>query len=190
MKKNILLTVLLFSFSVIYSQIVKQDEKFVDVTEVENKVVFLKEVPLKKIYSKEFNYDLLKGWAKKNYGKDPFISSVRYDNKNFEIIAKSKIELLLPANSRGIREKVIMRYRINCFIFQDKCVLELRDISYNCQNTKDKEGLPKVIRAEDFITNKIIDAVADHQELKLNTRKSTLYFVNELTGDFAKVFAD
>lgn len=190
MKKYLISIILILSFSNIYAQIVKQGERFENIYVVDGKVVFLKEVPLKKNYSKDFNYSLLKDWAKKNYGKDAFISSVRYDNKNLEIIAKSRIELLLPANAKGVREKMTMRYRINGFIFQDKCVLEVREISYIYQNPDGSDRLPKVIRAEDFISNNVIDAVGDHQELKLNTRKSTLYFVNGLADDFAKVFAD
>ncbi len=190
MKKYILLIVLVFSFSAIYSQVVKQGERFENVTVIDNKVVFLKEVPLKKNYSKEFNYNLLKDWGKKNYGKDPFISSIRYDNKNFEIAAKSRIELLLPVNSKGVSEKVVMRYRINSFIFQDKCVLEVQNIAFIYQNQSSKERIPKVFSAENFITNEVIDSVGDYQELKVNTRKSALYYVNQLADDFAQVFAD
>lgn len=190
MKKYLILMISVLSFTVSYAQIVKKGETFTDISVVEGKVVFLKEVPLKKGFSKDANYELLKDWAKKNYGKDPFISSVRYDGKNYEIIAKSRIELLLPANSKGVREKMTMRYRVNGFLFQDKCVLEVRDISYMYQNTSGEDKLPKVIRAEEFITNDIIDANGNFQELKLNTRKSTIYFVNELAQEFSEVFAN
>ena len=190
MKKYLILFLFIFSFSMSYGQIVKQGESFNTIPVVNGKVVFLKEIPLKKGFSKDANYELLKDWAKKNYGKDPFISSVRYDARNFEIIAKSRIELLLPANSKGAREKMTMRYRVNGFLFQDKCVLEIRDITYMYQNTSGEDKLPKVIRAEEFITDDIIDANGDFQELKLNTRKSTLYFINELTEEFSSVLAD
>lgn len=190
MKKYLVLIAFVFSFTASYAQVVKQGQKFEDVTEVNGKVVFLKEIPLKKGFSKDFNFQLLRDWAKKNYGKDPFISSVRYDVKNYEIIAKSRIELLLPANSKGVREKMTMRYRVNAFIFEDKCVLELTEMTYMYQNTSPDDKLPRVIRAEEFITNKVIDANGDYQELKLNTRKSTLYFINELAEEFTSVFAN
>jgi len=190
MKKYLFFVVCMFCFSMGYAQIVRQGEAFNDVSVVNGKVVFLKEIPLKKGFSKDANYELLKDWAKKNYGKDPFISSVRYDAKNYEIIAKSRIELLLPANSKGVREKMIMRYRVNGFLFQDKCVLEIREITYMYQNNSGEDKLPKVIRAEEFITDEIIDGNGDFQELKLNTRKSTLYFINELSKEFTSVFAN
>lgn len=171
-----------------FSQVVKLGESFSDVPMVQGKVVFLKEIPAKKGFSTDANYNVLKDWAKNNYGRDPFISSVRYDTRNKEIIAKSRIELLLPANTKGVREKMIMRYRVNTFLFEDKCVLEITDISYMYQNTKGDQTLPKIVRAEDFITDKALDINDILTELRSNTRKSTLFFLNELAKDFEKQF--
>lgn len=171
-----------------FAQVVRQGETFVDVSEVQGKVVFLKEIPAKKGISADASFNILKDWAKDNYGSDPFISSVRYDNRNKEIIAKSRIELVLPANSVGVREKMIMRYRINAFLFENKCVLEITDISYLYQNTRGDKTLPKVIRAETFITDKALKTSDDLHELRTNTRKSTLYFLNELAKTFEKQF--
>lgn len=171
-----------------FAQVVRQGELFVNVSEIQGKIVFLKEIPTKKGISPDASYNTLKDWAKDNYGRDPFISSVRYDNRNKEIIAKSRIELLLPPNASGVREKMIMRYRINSFIFDNKCVLEITDISYLYENTKGDKTLPRVIRAEQFITDKALKTDDNFQELRSNTRKSTLYFLNELTKLFEKQF--
>lgn len=171
-----------------FAQVVKQNELFSEVSEVQGKVVFLKEIPAIKGFSIEANYNILKDWARDNYGRDPFISSVRYDNGNREIIAKSRIELLLPPNSNGVREKMIMRYRINTFMFEKKCVFEITDISYMYQNSKGDKSLPKVLRAENFITDRALKIEDDWQELRINTRKSTLFFLNELAKSFEKQF--
>lgn len=181
---------MIFSFLSIscFSQVIKQGESFSTVPLVQGKVVFLKEVAAKKGFSSEANYNILRDWAKNNYGRDPFISSVRYDSRNREIIAKSRIELLLPANAKGVREKMIMRYRINTFMFDDKCVLEITDISYMYQNTKGDKTLPKVIKGEDFITDAALDLNDELRELRINTRKSTLFFFNELSKDFERQF--
>lgn len=165
------------------SQIVKQGEQFKNVEIVDEHVVFLKEIPRLKQYTLEESYTSIKKWAKDNYDQDPFVSSVRYD-KNSGIIAKSRIELLLPANSKGIREKMVMRYRVNAFLIDTKCILEITDISYLYQNEKGDKLLPKLLRAEDFITNQQIEIIDNLQELRLNTRKSTLYFLNELATGF------
>ncbi|WP_165022331.1 DUF4468 domain-containing protein [Dysgonomonas sp. ZJ279] len=185
-----LLTIVCFMFcSMSFAQVVKQGEKFMEVSEVEGKVVFLKEIQLKEGTSERDNYQILREWAKVNYDKDPFRSSVRYDNRNREIIAKSRVELVLPIDTKGVREKMIMRYRINAFLFQGKCVLEVTDIIYLYENTKsDKQPFPRLIRAEDFITDKQLEEIGGHLEFKQNTRKSTFYFLNELSQDLESKF--
>lgn len=187
--KKYLIYLILISFSIpCFAQIVTQGDKFVDVFVVEEKVVFLKEIPLKNTGSSDTNYKILKDWAIINYGKDPFISSVRHDAQSKEFIAKSRIELLLPANSKGAREKMIMRYRINGFVLKDKCVLEVTGISYLYENTKNDKVLPRVIRAEDFITDDAIGINDNVREFRVNTRKSTLFFLNQLSRDFETKF--
>ncbi|NDV77646.1 hypothetical protein [Dysgonomonas sp. 511] len=189
MKKAILLySLLLFIPTVCFSQVVRQGEKFTEVPVVNGKILFLKEIPAKKDVSMSANYKTLKSWAVDRYGKDPFNSSIRYEGKNSEFIAKSRIELLLPHNEKGIREKMTMRYRINGFIFYDKCVFEVTDISYMYENSSKDKSLPKIIKGEDFITDEAINMNSEHTEIKTNTRKSTLFFLDELSKSFEEKF--
>ncbi|MBK5720060.1 DUF4468 domain-containing protein [Dysgonomonas sp. Marseille-P4677] len=188
MKKYLLYIVFILFPIAGFAQVVRQGDSFVEVSEIEGKVTFLKEIASKNSVSQDANYKILKDWAIINYGKDPFISSVRHDTQNKEFIAKSRIELLLPANSKGVREKMIMRYRINGFIFQDKCVLEITGISYLYENAKNDKLLPRVIRAEDFITDKAIEVDDNLKEFRVNTRKSTLFFLNQIAEDFERKF--
>ncbi|MDR1883634.1 MAG: hypothetical protein LBR26_12755 [Prevotella sp.] len=188
MKKIILHIICFLLPSICFSQIVRLGESFADVPLIDGKVVFLKEIPFKKDLSADANYKILKDWAIVNYGKDPFVSSVRHDSRDREFTAKSRIELLLPADSKGVQEKIIMKYRINGFIFQDKCVLEITGISYLYKNKTTGKLLPREIRAEDFITDNAIKLNDNIQEFRINTRKSTLYFLNELSKDFERKF--
>lgn len=173
-----------------FAQIAKQGDKYTTVPLFEGKVTFIKEVPAKANLSIEGNYTIMKDWAGINFGKDPFISSIRYGYQKHDFIAKSRIELLLPPDSKGIREKMIMRYRVNGFLFKDKCVLEITDISYLYENSGKGNLLSRIIRAEDFITDEALKVNDGFQELKSNTRKSTLYFLNELVTDFEEKFKD
>lgn len=166
----------LLSVMLCSAQIVKDGEKFTDVTSVDGKVVFIKEISLAE--RTPVTYEKLKEWARDNFGKDPFISSVRYDAKNNEVIAKSRIELLLPPDSKNAREKVVMRYRLNAFLFGSKCVMEVKSISYMVDSAK-KTG-QAVLKAEDVIVDSVIKADDPNFELKKNIQKSTLYFLNEL----------
>lgn len=189
MNRLILLNICTLFSLIGFAQITRQGQLFTNIPIVDNKVVFIREVALKRGLSDDANYNIIRDWAKNNYGRDPFISSIRYDTKNREIIAKSKIELLLPANSNGVREKMIMRYRVNAFVFHNKCVMEITEISYLYENTKyNGSTLPKVIRAETFISDNAIKIHDELREMRINTRKSTLYFLNELAKDFEKQF--
>lgn len=186
MKKILLLIVCIIATTAVSAQITRQNELFKDIPVINNKVVFVKEVKLQS-KTTEDNYEILKNWAKKNYGKDPFVSSVRYDAKKNEVVGKSRIELVLPENSLGIREKMVMRFRIDAFLFADKCVLEISDLSYMHTNARDK-NLPRVIRAENLVTDEIVAEDNPLRELRINARKSTLYFLNTLGKDFEEQF--
>lgn len=171
-----------------FSQVVKLGEPFTTVPVINNEVTFLKEIPFKSGFSADATYKLLQEWGKDNYGRDPFISSIRYDARNKSFIAKSRIELLLPANSKGVREKMIMRYRVDGFIYEDKCVLEISDISYLYENSKNNKLMPRIQKAETFITDQAIDDGGELKEYMINTRKSTLYFLNQLGDSFEAQF--
>lgn len=187
MKKTLFLIIYTLFTITLSAQVTRQNELFKDVPVLNNKVAFVKEVKFNNGKSAAENFEILREWARSNYGKDPFVSSVRYDARKNEIVAKSRIELVLPENSYGVREKMVMRYRVDGFIFDDKCVLEITDMSYLHEDAKSKK-LPRVIRAEDFITDAIIEEAGPLKELRINARKSTLYFLNTLGKDFEEQF--
>lgn len=190
MKKLILFLTGIFSVLIVSAQITKLHENVSEVHVIDGKVVFLKEIPAPEKYSMAANFQKMKDWAREEYGKDPFISSVRYDSKRYEIIAKSRIELLLPADSKNVREKFIMRYRVNGYIFNDRCVLEITDISYMYQKVSGdtSKSLPRAVKAEEFITDQVIAKDDELTEIKTNLRKSTLQFINQINKNFEVVF--
>lgn len=177
-----------FLLSSAVAQITRLNEEVKTVPLIENKVAFVKEVPIKFGKTKDEAYQMMRVWAKNSYGKDPFISSVRSDIKKYEIVAKSRIELLLPVDSKGVRERFVMRYRINTFVTDEgKCVLEVEDLSLMYQGAKGDEKskiLPRILKAESFITDEVIRIDDDLSEIRLNTRKSTIFFVNQLFKNF------
>lgn len=162
-----------------------QSAKFNDVAVVNAKVVFTKDIMPAQRLSNGALYEKLNEWAVNNYGKDPFISSLRSDPKNEQIIVKSRIELSLPAN-RGTNEKMIMRYRINAMVRNGKYIFEITEISYLYENSNEKR-LPKVIRAEDFITDGA-QRQDDLSDLRMNTRNRTLQYVNKMSENLDVVF--
>lgn len=152
-----------------------QNDKFTYAPLFGNQVVLIKEIPLVNTDADK-NFYTVKEWGKQRYASAPLISNIRYDNTNKEIIVKSKIELLLPENHNNIREKVVMTYHLNVFILNNKCVFEVKGITYKVSSIK------KTLKAEDTITQLAIEAQDAQQELRINIQKSTFYFINELAN--------
>ena len=167
-----------------YSQNIIQNDKFISVTTFQDKVVFLKEIPLTN-RNMDYNYFLLKEWGKKNYSDNITLSTIRYNNKNQEIIVRSRVELILPENSENERENLLMIYRLNAFILNNKCIIEVKDITYNSP----ERTTMRSFKAEDIITNSAIAKDDDMKEFRINTQKSTLYFLNELATELTKALS-
>lgn len=187
MQKIITIFILLYISIGLSAQIsgLKEDVKTISL--VEGKVAFIRELPLPSDDSKEQAFEKIKNWTTENYGKDPFLSSIMVDKKDLEVIAKSRIELLLPVDSKGVRERFVMRYRINCYVIEGKCILELIDIALLYQTNKGdakSNKIPRIVRAENFISDQVINIDDELSEVRLNTKKSMLYFVNQLFKNF------
>lgn len=164
------------AISVSYAQDIAADEPAA-ISMRQGKVVLEKQLDLS--IDDKSAYEILRLWAKDNYGRDPFISSVRYDNQGKFITAKSRIELLLPPDSKNVREKIVMRYRIDASVANRKCVVTVKDIAYLYENPLKPDFLPKVSKAEELITDQALSLKDSQSELRANVRKSTLYFITQ-----------
>lgn len=163
---------------------------FTSVPIVNGKVVFQQFVHADQALSSDQRYSLLYKWGKDNYSGNPLLAGIRFDDKNKSITVSSKVELLLPQNSDGVREKVIMNYRFDASITNAGLSLIIRDISYQNVQTKGPSLFPKTFSAENTITQTAISAASQSEkEFKVNTQKSTLYFLNELYEEISGVFA-
>lgn len=109
----------------------------------EGKVLYSDKVEVKDSDRQEI-FQSIHAWAKENYGKDVFISSVSANKNKGTLFIGSKVELLLNDS-----EKTIVKYkmRINC---QDNGYsVEVTDISY--QYSPGGEAKTKTYPAEDVI---------------------------------------
>lgn len=186
MKKLFILLSLIILPLLSYSQIVKSDEVFENVYTFDGKVVFIKQIqPGSSNLDK--NYFALKEWARINFAKDPFNSSVDYNDKSKKITAQSRIELLLPENEKGVREKIIMKYRLNGFFDGDLCIVEISNISFINDSKANVNTLQQKIKAEDLITDQAILINDTNKETRTNVRKNALYFFNDLVNSLQNV---
>lgn len=188
MKKILFLIGLAFSFLVSNAQ-THIENVFTTVTEINGKVVFQQFIHTPQGLNEDQSYAILYKWGKDNYANNPLLSGIRFNEKDRSITVSSKVELILPENSQGAREKMLMNYRFDAEITNAGCVLKVRDITYQTVREKGKSFFPKASSAEEMITDNVINSVSDDKELKGNLRKSTLYFLNELYNDLKKEFS-
>ena len=163
----------------------QKENVFSSVPEVNGKVVFQQFIHTQGL-NEDQSYALLYKWGKDNYAGNPLLSGIRFNEKERSVTVSSKVELLLPENKDGVREKMMMNYRFDANITNAGCVLIVRDVTYQNVKEKGKSFFPKLQSAEDMITDSSVNSNSADQELKTNLRKSTLYFLNELYNDLKK----
>ena len=186
--KRILFIIGLVIISIIGVNAQTQKENvFSSVPEVNGKVVFQQFIHTDQGLNEDQSYALLYKWGKDNYAGNPLLSGIRFNEKERSITVSSKVELLLPENSEGVRQKTMMNYRFDASITNAGCVLIIRDVTYQNVQEKGKSFFPKSSSAEEMITDSAINSNASDNELKKNLRKSTLYFLNELYNDLKGV---
>ena len=188
MKRILFIIGLAFTFIIGGSAQTEDEKVFASVPEVNGKVVFQQFIHTHDGLSTDQSYALLYKWGKDNYAGNPLLSGIRFNEKEKSITVSSKVELLLPENSDGIREKKMMNYRFDASITNAGCVLIIRDVAYQ-DAQKTKTFFPKLSSAEEMITDSAINSNSGDIEFKSNLRKSTLFFLNELYNDLKKVLS-
>lgn len=187
MKKiSALLLIILFPL-LAYSQVVKSGDVFRSIYVFKGKVVFVKEVqPTSSDLS--VNFSKLRNWANINFDRDPFNSSVSYDVKNKKIVARSRVELLLPESESGVRQKVAMKYKFDAFFADNMCVVEITDINYLNNAKQNRNTLKQKIKAEDIITDKAIAIQDENAITRMQIKDNTLYYFNDLINSLERAF--
>ena len=188
MKKYLFIIGLVFSFVISGNAQSQIENVFSSVPEVNGKVVFQQFIHSDQGLSEDQSYSLLYKWGKDNYAGNPLLSGIRFNEKDKSITVSSKVELLLPENSDGVRLVKMMNYRFDASITNGGCVLIIRDVTYQDAD-KNKSLFPKLASAEDMITDSAINSNSSDKEYKTNLRKGTLYFLNELYNDLKVVLS-
>lgn len=166
----------------LFAQKLIQNEGFFNIPVSQGKAILMKEIPLAYPGETQANYNRLKTWVKDNYTTDLLNSGIKYDNQADAVYVKSRVDLLLPLlNSGELEAKAVMRYKMDMFIEKGKCVVLISDISYKMQNTTPK--LTQPVKAEDFVVEDVVYISNQYTKQKIETRKGTLYFFNNLVKD-------
>lgn len=132
------------------------------------------------VHVKEMNqaqlFEVIKEWAKENYGKDVFLSNVNSNKSKGTITVSSKVELLLNDT-----DKTLIKYRMKISCYDNNYSAELSNITYQYDPKNEKKF--KTYTAESVIANNGKSntvALIKDPELFCN---ATFFFVENLFGD-------
>lgn len=168
----------------------KVDENaFATVPVTNGKVVFQQFVHTNQNLSEDQKYAILYKWGKDNYSGNPLLSGIRFDDKARSITVSSKVELLLAPDSGGKRDKMTMNYRFDASVTAAGIMLTVRDITYLKEGSQGGASVfPKAYSAEEMITDQAINSDGGLRELRSNTQKGTLVYLNKLYTGLANAF--
>jgi hypothetical protein len=153
---------------------------------VNGKVVFEQFLPAEQTDNASQRYIKLQDWAKKTFTGNPLLLGIRFDDKAQSVTVSSKAEILLPANTSGGQEKMIMSYRFDATITNAGCLLVVRDITYQPAKKDSGSFFPKIYPAEETITDQAVATSSNEREMRVNLRKETLRLVNKLNSDLSQ----
>lgn len=121
-------------------------------------------------------FDVIDEWAKKNYGRDVFLSNITSKKSRGLIRLSSKVELLLNDT-----DKTTVKYRMTIFCYNNSYSVEVSDIAYLYDPKNDKKF--KTYPAESVIAgNGKKNTVALIKDPKLFCN-ATFFFVENLFAD-------
>lgn len=121
-------------------------------------------------------FDVINGWAKKNYAKDVFLSNVTSKKSKGIINVSSKVELLLNDT-----DKTVIKYKMTITCYDNSYSAEVSQIVYQYDPENNKKF--KTYTAESVIANNDkSNTVALIKDPKLFCN-ATFFFVENLFGD-------
>ena len=106
MKKFLFIVGLVSIFLGVNAQTEQIENVFTTVPEVNGKVVFQQFIHSQGL-NEDQSYALLYKWGKDNYAGNPLLSGIRFNEKERSVTVSSKVELLLPENKDGVRQKMM-----------------------------------------------------------------------------------
>ncbi|MBF6629161.1 MAG: hypothetical protein ITG04_11745 [Proteiniphilum sp.] len=186
MKKYILtLVILVISLFTVDGQI---DAGFTTVPVVNGKVVFEQYILADQGVGTDQKYALLQKWGKQKFTGNPMLSGIRFDDKTRSVTVSTRDELILPENSVGVNEKIIMSYRFDASITNAGCMLVVRDITYQITQKDAASFFPKVYTAEQTITDQAANATGEEGIRRNAIRNETLSVLNNLYAEISAIF--
>lgn len=158
------------------------DAGFNSVSVVNGKVVFEQFILVDQELSANQKFATIEKWVKSKYAGNRMVSSIRFDDKNQTVRVSAKTELA------EVPGKPVMNFRFDLSVGSAGCVLVVRDITYQIDPEQGGAAFPKIVAAEQTITDQAVNVPGEEGQIKSSTRKATLSFLNSLYKEVSALF--
>ena len=126
--------------------------------------------------SKNELFDVIDKWARKNYGRDVFLSNVASNKTKGSVLIGSKVELLLNET-----DKTIVKYKMKIYCSDEQYEIEMTDISYQYDPNNEKKY--RNYPAESVIANNGKDNTVEQIKDPKLFCNATFFFAENLFGE-------
>ncbi len=166
-----MLTVMLFSLNA------QNDVAFNTVPVVNGKVVFEQFILTEAGVTSQQGYEKLQKWVRDKYKGSQMVSGIRFDDKGYIITVSAKADM---------SNLTTMSYRLDASVTDAGCMIVVRDITYQSKNGD--SFFPKVVTAEQTITDQSVNVGGDEGKYREGVKSSTLSFLNKLYSEINSLF--
>lgn len=133
--------------------------------------------------SKQDIFNAIDIWAKKNYGRDVFMSNVNANKSKYTVLVSSKIELLLNDST-----KTFLSYKMFITCDENKYSSEMRNLVYQYDAEGDKRF--RTYKAEEVIADNGLSNTAATVKDPVLFCNATFFFAENLFGELSSAVTE
>ena len=174
--RKLILTISLFAV-ILLSVKGQSDVAFNSVPVVKGKVVFEHFVLTDAGVTPEQGYAKLQKWARDKYRGNQMVSGIRFDDKRHFVTISARASL---------DNLTAMNYRLDATVTGAGYMIVVRDITYQ-NKSNDSSFFPKVVTAEQTITDQAIQSGGEDKKFRDSIRTATLAFFNEIHSEINSI---
>jgi hypothetical protein len=175
--RKLILTISLFTI-ILISVNGQSEIAFNSVPVLNGKVVFEYFIPTETSVTPKQGYVKLQKWVRDKYRDNQIVSGIRFDDKGHFVTVSART---------NFNNLTTMNYRLDTSVTGAGCMIVVRDITYQ-RKADDSSFFPKVVTAEQTITDQAINSGGDDKKYRDGIRTATLSFLNEIYSEINSLF--
>lgn len=175
--RKLILTISLFAV-IMFGANGQTNLAFNSVPVVNGKVVFENFILTEVGGTPEQGYAKLQKWVREKYKGNQMVSAIRFDDKGQTVSVSAKT---------NVDNTTTMNYRLDASVTGSGCMIVIRDITYQSKSN-DSSVFPKVVTAEQTITDQAVNSGGDEKKQREVFRTATLSFLNKLYSEISSLY--